>query len=195
MYFTYAFTYDLYIYLHIYIYIFTFIFTYTFYTYDYTCMYICIYVYFTLSPYTETTSAISLVRFFFWKPQVALQGFVPREWWGDGMKASWAIFVAVEMGTLNILEFVMCIYIYIKKIHIYIYRITGSCSCVCWLVCLFADHVDAIVFYIYMFFLVASYIGTLVDILIPTICCLHVFHISACFICTVFAYMHTLYLA
>ena len=69
MYFTYAFTYDLHMYLHIYIftyiYIFTFIFTYTFYTYDYTCMYRCIYVYFTLSPYTETTSAISLVRYFF----------------------------------------------------------------------------------------------------------------------------------
>ena len=138
-----------------YIYVFyIYIFTYTFYTYDYTCMYICIYVYFTLSPYTETTSAISLVRFFFWKPQVALQGFVPREWWGDGMKPSWAI-CGCWNGDLEYLEFVMYVYIYIHitylfKRNIQNHRELFVCLLACLLVC-WSCRCKCF-FYIYMIF-------------------------------------------
>ena len=142
------------------------------------CTYAFMYIlHYHLIPRQRVPSAWS--DFFFWKPQVALQGFVPREWWGDGMKPSWAI-CGCWNGDLEYLEFVMYVYLYIYILHIClkeIYRITGSCSCVCWLVCLSADHVDANVFFISTWFLVASYIETLVDILISTICCLHVFFI------------------
>ena len=139
-----------------YIYVFyIYIFTYTFYTYDYTCMYICIYVYFTLSPYTETTSAISLVRFFFLKTSGCIARFctkrVVRRW------------DETVMSNLRLLKWGpwiswicdVCIYIYIHitylfKRNIQNHRELFVCLLACLLVC-WSCRCKCF-FYIYMIF-------------------------------------------